>query len=172
MKKNVLFLFLAVVLMVSFAACGDGAKNDQTGIGNNGTLTLKDINTENWNKVLKENFGFEDIPLTGEWMIKSAECKNPDSKEEIELSFGLPDGAFIDEDNYFRFAGVFFNQTETNSVNGNKNNDGVVVESIHDTVFGESNEMRWFFNYPDAAHKNQIEIGKPGDILIILRKIS
>ena len=98
MKKIAAFL-LAMMMVLSLTACGENEKNpsgstQQSGgtnnkngesNGNNG-VAIKDVSTDNWAQVLKENFGIE-ITLPDGWTVK--EVSSPNGYSNVKLFFNV-----------------------------------------------------------------------------------
>lgn len=140
MKKIIAFLLVAIMAL-SLAACGeketpntpDNNNNpSQTQSGdNNGNKSgteIKDINTENWEEVVKNNFNL-DLSLPDGWSVASAVSPNQVNNTSI---FFVPGGSTTYED----FGNTLFEQIQTNFTNSVKS---ILDSSVDYSSFEDAN---------------------------------
>ncbi len=98
--KKILTILLAAVMVLALAACGektpapsDGGTNDpgasqqggtDTAPGNSGGTEVKDITTDNWAAVVKDNFSL-DLTLPEGWTV--AEAYSPNNVDNVKAKF-------------------------------------------------------------------------------------
>ena len=93
--KKILALALALMMVFALAACGGGNDTpDPSGSGTtapgtsqqgqSGGTELEDINANNWDQVIKDNFGLE-LALPEGWSV--SEASSPNKRNNIEIKF-------------------------------------------------------------------------------------
>jgi len=106
MKRKNVFLVIAFVVIIALALAGCSGKKDtrggntnttttsQTQSGNNaGGTSLGELNDNNWQTVIKANFGIDFAIPTG-WTFK--ETYSPNKVNNLKLSFTSGDGTTVE----------------------------------------------------------------------------
>ena len=141
--KKLFALLLAMMMVLSLAACGgndtpdpsggtsqqeqpsntSGSGNEQSG---NDSVAIEDISSDNWAQVLKENFGIE-IALPDGWTVK--EVSSPNGYSNVKLFFNVGGS-----DTYDTFGKTLFAACKTASTKGDMDKetftDSVSVKGI------------------------------------------
>ena len=88
MKKKIVFSLLAVVICFALVGCGNKENQPKDETGNNqqgqGSTAIKDITTENWESVVKDNF-LLDLTLPEGWEV--IEAYSPNNVGNIKAKF-------------------------------------------------------------------------------------
>ena len=91
--KRFILIALALMMALSLAACGgneetpSGSGTTAPGTsqqGQSGGTELEDINANNWDQVIKDNFGLE-LALPEGWSV--SEASSPNKRNNIEIKF-------------------------------------------------------------------------------------
>ncbi|MDR0840154.1 MAG: hypothetical protein LBN26_02050 [Christensenellaceae bacterium] len=173
--KRMVVIAMALVLVLSLAACGgnssgssttpsaqpgnsqsantgdtsQGGDNDTTPNNNGGNsgVNIKDTSTDNWQAVVKDYFGI-DISLPSGWSVDSAQSLNGISDVTVKFSGNL--------DELSSFAETVFDLTKAVTADGIQSATGsTVYTSFAETEdYSDSYSWKWFH----GANKAKVQV--------------
>ena len=99
---NLKLVLIALAIGLMFVACGGNKQQENLEttpenteqVDNNGT-TLKDLNDNNWQAVIKDNFGI-DIAIPSGWKFESV--NSPNGVNNLVLLFSIGEGTTAEEE--------------------------------------------------------------------------
>jgi hypothetical protein len=134
--KKICFLVCAMVMSLCLIiACGNNndTSNKDTNVGSNtsngttldGSTAIRDINANNWQAVIKANFGI-DLSLPDSWTVK--EVSSPNNLTNVKMFFNVGGSVSLAE-----FAETIFNVTKA-VTKKDITRDGNICNSFSDAV--------------------------------------